>query len=200
MNDDYPPIWFRLPPGFYDVSPAQGTELVGAARISGSAAAEGQIATLVQQLGLLGDHHVAHTAIGLHPDEEFGLCTSLFSLAIRPIAPGQRRREVGRAALGIAKSPLWTASAGGFCEHPSALPCCLVSGLMSVPEVDRHIFQARAALAHEDGHHLIVLDLTSAATQHQDNYTDVLHGIVSTISFSDPTPPKTSSRILEVLL
>ncbi|MDX3533534.1 hypothetical protein PV721_03935 [Streptomyces sp. MB09-01] len=57
---------------------------------------------------------------------------------------------------------------------------------------------------HPDGLHLLVLDLTSASTQHADAYTDILEAVAHTVLFTDPepsTPTATkTSRVLEVLL
>ncbi|MER6444546.1 hypothetical protein [Streptomyces venezuelae] len=201
-----PAVWFRLPPGFYDIGPEDRAALDAFADVLGGPEAQRQLSTLMDGLEGLADHAVVHTAIGLHPEEQAGVATSLFSLTIRRIEQPNPRLAVARAALAMAQSPLWTSTDRRFIELPSALPCCLVAGTMSLPDADRCPFQARAVTAHPDGLHLLVLDLTSASTQHASAYTDILEAVTHTLNFSDPDPaaheptvPGTS-RILEVLL
>ncbi|MFJ6049646.1 hypothetical protein [Streptomyces sp. NPDC092307] len=152
----------------------------------------------------LAAHDVVHTALGFHPEEPVGVSTSLFSLAIRRVEQPSPRLAVARTALAIARSALWTSSVRRFIELPSALPCCLVAGTISVPGIESHLFQARVATVHPDGFHLLSLDLTSASIQHADAYTDILEAVAHTLAFSDPaaSTPSTagSSRILEALL
>ncbi|WP_329097522.1 hypothetical protein [Streptomyces sp. NBC_01439] len=152
----------------------------------------------------LAGHDVVHTALGFHPEDPAGVATSLFSLTIRRIEQPNPRLAVARAALAIARSPLWTSAVRRFIDLPSALPCSLVAGIISVADVERHLFQARVAMVHPDGLHLLVLDLTSACTEHAAAYTDILEAVAHTLQFTDPDPsaPKASgtSRILEVLL
>ncbi|MER5412020.1 hypothetical protein ACFWB2_00780 [Streptomyces virginiae] len=170
----------------------------------GSPAAQRELSQLVDRLENLAAHDVVHTALGFHPEEPVGAATSLFSLTIQRGKQPNSRLFVARTALAIARSPLWTNAVRRFIELPSALPCCLVSGVISVPDVEHHLFQARVATAHPDGLHLLVLDLTSASTQHADAYTDILEAVAHTLQFTNPEPsvPKAAgtSRILEVLL
>ncbi|WP_060177765.1 hypothetical protein [Streptomyces sp. IMTB 1903] len=153
----------------------------------------------------LADHDVVHTAMGFHPEGPAGIATSLFSLTVRPTEQPNPRLTVARAALAIARSPHWTSSKRRFIELPSRLSCCLVAGTLSVPDVENRVFQARVATVHPDGLHLLVLDLTSASTQHAEAYTDILEAVAHTVLFSDPdanapAAEANTSRILEVLL
>ncbi|MFE2168683.1 hypothetical protein ACFXB3_27060 [Streptomyces sp. NPDC059447] len=158
----------------------------------------------MERLEQLSGHDVVATAFGFHPEESAGVATSLFSLTIRRVEQPNPRLTVARTALALARSPLWSSSIRRFVDLPSALPCCLVSGIISVPDVEQELFQARLATVHPDGLHLLVLDLTSASTQHAEAYTDILEAIAHTTCFSDPDPaPPTAaetSRIQEVLL
>ncbi|MFE5624757.1 hypothetical protein ACFQ8S_22095 [Streptomyces virginiae] len=199
-----PPVWFRLPPGFHDIGPEDRSALDAFAEALGSPDAQRELSQLIDGLEELSDHHVVHTAIGLHPEEPVGIATSLFSLSVQPAEQPNPRLTVARTGLGIARSPHWTSSVRRFIDLASGLPCCLVAGTISVPDVEHRLFQARVATVPPDGLHLVVLDLTSASTQHADAYTDILEAVAHTILFSDPeaSAPKTAgtSRILEVLL
>lgn len=198
-----PPIWFRLPPGFHDIGPGDRASLNTFAEALGSPEAQRDLSQLMDGLEELTGHDVVHTALGFHPEEPVGVTTSLFSLTIRRAEQPNPKLTVARSALAIARSALWTSSLRRFIDLPSALPCCLVAGAISVPDVEHRLFQARVATVHPDGLHLLVLDLTSASTQHADAYTDILEAVAHTLSFSDPdpSPPTTAgtSRILEVL-
>ncbi|MFD8884354.1 hypothetical protein ACFV0H_17775 [Streptomyces erythrochromogenes] len=199
-----PPVWFRLPPGFHNVRPDDRSALDGFAEALGSADAQRDLSQLMDGLEELTDHDVVHTAIGLHPEEPFGVATSLFALTVRPASQPNPRLTVARTAMAIARSPLWTSSIRRFIDLPSGLPCCLVAGTISAPDVEHGLFQARVATVHPDGHHLLLLDLTSASAQHADAYTDIVEAIAHTVVFSDPDSTEATatgtSRILDVLL
>ncbi|WP_405832878.1 hypothetical protein [Streptomyces sp. NBC_00105] len=199
-----PPVWFRLPPGFHDIGPGDRASLHAVAEALDSPDAQHDLSRLIDGLEELAGHDVVHTALGLHPEEPAGLTTSLFSLTIRRVDQPNPRLTVARTALAIAGSPLWASSVRRFIDLRSALPCCLVAGIISVPDVEECLFQARVATVHPDGLHMLVLDLTSASTQHADAYTDILEAVAHTVVFTDPEPsaPKATatSRILEVLL
>ncbi|MFD9725439.1 hypothetical protein [Streptomyces sp. NPDC059072] len=100
MNSETaPPVWFRLPPGFHDVSPRDRGALEDVANALGGPVAVGTLAPLMDLMDLLPAHGVVHTAIGLHPDDLMGIATSLFSLTIRQaehanprVSPESRRR------------------------------------------------------------------------------------------------------------
>ncbi|MGW6570864.1 hypothetical protein ACWGAN_01630 [Streptomyces sp. NPDC054945] len=198
-----PPVWFRLPPGFHDLSPNDRPALDEITEALGAPDAQRSLGLLVDSLAELGQHHVVHTAIGLHPDDPDGVCTSLFSLAIRPVA-ADLHPSLARTALAIADSPLWISRARRLLELPSALPCYLIAGTITIPGAARQLFQTKAVTAHADGRHILVLDLTSAATHQADAYSDIIEAIAYTIAFADPDPTPTvapgTSRILEVLL
>ncbi|MEU5146517.1 hypothetical protein NRK68_28470 [Streptomyces yangpuensis] len=198
------PVWFRLPPGFHDISPGDRAALNAVADALGSADVQPELTQLMDGLEKLVGHDVVHTSIGLHPEEPVGVATSLFSLTVRPAEQPNPRLTVARAALAIARSPHWTSPISRFVDLSSGLPCCLVAGTISVPDVEHRLFQARVATVHPDGRHLLVLDLTSASIQHADAYTDILEAVAHTACFSDPeaSPPEAAatSRILEVLL
>ncbi|MFD7556256.1 hypothetical protein ACFV9E_17155 [Streptomyces sp. NPDC059835] len=201
-----PPIWFRLPPGFHDIGPRDRAALDDVAHALGSPAAARDIAHLMEMMGVLHAHGVVHTAIGLHPDDLTGVATSLFSLTIRQAEHDNPRVSVSQTALAIARSALWTSSTRRMIELPSSLPCFLVAGFISSAETADHMFQARIATTDSQGHYVIILDLTSAATQYADDYTSILEAVSHTVSFSDPDPEPSPpgatrpSRILEVLL
>ncbi|MFJ3513321.1 hypothetical protein [Streptomyces sp. NPDC090131] len=201
-----PPYWFRLPPGFHDIEPGDRASLNAIVEVLGSPDAQHELPQLIDALEGLAEHDVVHTALGFHPEQPVGVTTSLFSLTVRRVDQPNPRLAAARTALSIANSPLWTQADRRFIDLPSALPCCLVAGIISVPDVDQRLFQARIATAHPDGLHLLVLDMTSASTQHADAYTDILEAVVHTLCFSDPDPepsapgPAQTSRILDVLL
>ncbi|MER6314010.1 hypothetical protein ABT237_09605 [Streptomyces sp. NPDC001581] len=199
-----PPVWFRLPPGFHDVSPNDREALDDVARALGSPGAQQQLSELMDLLKGLAGHHVVHTALGMHPEEAGSVCTSLFSLAVRTAEHANVRVGVARTALVVAESHLWDHAVRRLVELPSALPCYLIAGTITLPGTDQHLFQARVITPHADGQHILVLDLTSAAIQHAGAYTAIIEAITHTVSFTDPNPspadvPRTS-RILEVLL
>uniref|UniRef100_A0AAU2JXY4 Uncharacterized protein n=1 Tax=Streptomyces sp. NBC_00049 TaxID=2903617 RepID=A0AAU2JXY4_9ACTN len=198
-----PPVWFRLPPGFYDIGPGDRSSLDAFAKALDSPEAQRELTQLMDRLEELAGQDVVHTAFGFHPEESTGVTTSLFSLSIRCAEQPNPRLAVARTALAVARSSLWASSVRKFIDLPSALPCCLIAGTMSVPDVEQQLFQARVATVHPDGLHLLVLDLTSAATQHADSYADILDAVAHTLRFSDPAPSEPpsagTSRILEVL-
>ncbi|MCX5155974.1 hypothetical protein OG914_18490 [Streptomyces sp. NBC_00291] len=202
-DTDVPPLWFRLPPGFHDIGPGDRTALDTMADALNSPDARRQLGQLMDGLRELAGHQVVHTAIGLHPDEATGVATSLFSLTARPSVDSHPRLNVARAALAITRSGVWSSSTSRAIDLPSSLPCCLISGTITLPETGQEMFQARVATAHACAPHVLVLDLTSAATHHAEAYGDILEAITHTLTFSDPTPSSSSgprtSRILEVL-
>lgn len=236
MTHPVPPVWFRLPPGFHDIGPEDRGALEavagaltslgrtddgagaddGAGTGDGSGAGDGvgagagpQLARLMDRLDELAarpGQHLVHTAVGLHPDGPEAVSTSLFSLAVRPAEDAAPGAGVARVALALARSALWSGSTRRFLDLASGLPCALVAGVVRVPGIDRGLFQARAVTAHPGGRHLLLLDLTSAATEHADGYTAILEAVAHTIGFSDPRPRPhappgggAASRILEVL-
>ncbi|MCX4806828.1 hypothetical protein OG594_35290 [Streptomyces sp. NBC_01214] len=204
QENSVPPVWFRLPPGFHDIGPGDAAPLNAVADALDSPAAQKELSQLMDSLEELAGHDVVHTALGFHPEDPAGVNTSLFSLTIRRVEQPNPRLAVARTALAIARSSLWTRAVRRFIDLPSALPCSLVAGIISVPDIERHLFQARVATLHPDGLHLLVLDLTSACTEHAAAYTDILEAVAHTLQFTDPDPsaPKATgtSRILEVLL
>lgn len=203
-QNSVPSVWFRLPPGFHHIGPGDRASLKSFAEALGSSDAQRELSQLMDAMEELAGHDVVHTALGFHPEEPVGVTTSLFSLTVRRVEQPNPRLTVARTALAIARSSLWTNSIRRFIDLPSALPCCLVAGIISVPDVEHRLFQARVATVHPDGFHLLVLDLTSASTQHADAYTDILEAVAHTVLFSDPNPSvptaAATSRILEVLL
>ncbi|WP_030385203.1 hypothetical protein [Streptomyces sp. NRRL S-241] len=204
QNPSTPPVWFRLPPGFHDIGPDDAASLDAFADALGSPAAQQELSRLMGSLEELTEHNVVYTALGFHPEEPAGVATSLFSLTILRVEQPNPRLAVARTALAIARSTLWTSSVRRFIDLPSALPCCLVAGIISVPAIEHQLFQARIATVHPDGLHLLVLDLTSASSQHAVAYTDILEAVAHTLQFADPDPSVPTatgtSRILEVLL
>ncbi|MFF3084491.1 hypothetical protein ACFVRB_05470 [Streptomyces nojiriensis] len=204
QESSFPPVWFGLPPGFHDIGPGDAASLGAFAEALDSPTAQAELSQLMDGLEELAGHDVVHTALGFHPEEPVGVTTSVFSLTIRRVGQPNPRLAVARTALAIARSALWTSSVRRFIDLPSALPCCLVAGIISVPNIERQLFQARVATLHPDGLHLLVLDLTSACTEHAEAYTDILEAVAHTLQFTDPDPgvPKATgtSRILEVLL
>ncbi|CAM5299080.1 hypothetical protein GCM10010343_27400 [Streptomyces avidinii] len=203
QDGNIPPVWFRLPPGFHDIGPGDASSLEAFAEALGSTAAQRDLSQLMDGLEDLKGHDVVHTALGFHPEEPVGVSTSLFSLTIRRVEQPNPRLAVARTALAIARSSLWTSAVRRFIDLPSTLPCCLVAGTISVPEIEHHLFQARITTVHPDALHLLVLDLTSASSQHAGAYTDILEAVAHTLQFTDPDPSVPTaagtSRILEVL-
>lgn len=233
MTRPVPPVWFRLPPGFHDIGPGDrdaleevaaalgglddgagvgsgaGTDAGADAGSGADAGAGPQLARLMDCLDALAGQpgqRLVHTAVGLHPDGPEAVSTSLFSLTVRTTGDPGPGAGVARVALALARSALWNGSTRRFVDLASGLPCALVSGTVCVPGVDRGLFQARAVTAHPDGLHLLVLDLTSAATEHADAYTAILEAVAHTLGYRDPSPRPPgppgcagTSRILELL-
>lgn len=198
-----PPLWFRLPPGFHDVGPEDRAALDTIAQAMDSPAAQRDLAHLMDGFDRLHGLDVVHTAIGLHPEEPVGVCTSLFSLTARLADDPNPRVAVAKAALGIARSTVWNASAQRCIDLPSSQPCYLVAGTVAPPHAEWEVFQARITTSHPGGSHLLVLDLTSASAEHHEAYADILEAVAHTLLFTDPhpAPPRIpiTSRILDVL-
>ncbi|MEU9378274.1 hypothetical protein AB0D94_31560 [Streptomyces sp. NPDC048255] len=203
-KDGMPPVWFRLPPGFHDIGPEDRASLDAVAQALDSQDAQRELAQLMDGLDELAGLDVVHTAIGLHPDDPVGVCTSLFSMTVRLAGDPSPRVAAARTALGIARSPLWEASLRRCIDLASSLPCYLIAGTLALSGSKQRVFQARIAACHPGGMHVLVLDLTSAAIQHGAAYTDILEAIAHTISFTDPNPSPSAapmtSRISELLL
>ncbi|MFD3779071.1 hypothetical protein [Streptomyces sp. NPDC058612] len=203
INAGSAPVWFRLPPGFHDVHPSDRDALDSFADALNSSAAQQELARLMDALHDLANLQVVHTALGLHPDEQGDVATSVFAMAVRPAETDNLRLTVARTALAISQSTLWSPTTRRLIDLPSGLPCYLVAGTISVPTAEQQLFQAKVVMPHADGNHLLALDLTSAETRYGDAYIDILEAIAHTVSFTDPDPdpvPTATSRILEVLL
>ncbi|MEV7726050.1 hypothetical protein AB0P15_15055 [Streptomyces sp. NPDC087917] len=199
-----PPVWFRLPPGFHDLSPSDRAPLDEAAQALESPGARQELARIMDHLDRFTDRHVVHTSIGLHPEGPVGAASSVFALSLRPAEHPNARLGVARAALAIARSPLWNDFSGQVLPLPSGLPCSLAVGTISLPGTGQELFQARLVTTHPSGTHLVFLDLTSTAVQYAEAYGDIIEAIAHTVVFSDPTPAPAAaapaSRVLEVLL
>lgn len=209
-----PPVWFRLPPGFHDIGPGDRGALeevagalgalggfgpgpddgLGAGTGTGTGAAAdagSQLARLMDCLDELAAQpglRLLHSAIGLHPEGPEAVSASVFSLAARPAGDVGSGAGVERTALALARSAPVGDGARRFLDLASGLPCALVSGVLPGPGTGPELFQARAVTAHPDGHHLLLLDLTSTATAHAGAYTSILEAVVHTIAFADPRP------------
>ncbi|MCP3753860.1 hypothetical protein [Streptomyces sp. TBY4] len=222
-----PPVWFRLPPGFHDIGPGDRGALEEVAGALGALSGFGpgpdgglgdgldagsQLARLMDCLDELAAQpglQLLHSAIGLHPEGPEAVSASVFSLAARPAGDVGSGAGVERTALALARSAPVGDGARRFLDLASGLPCALVSGGLPGPGTGPELFQARAVTAHPDGHHLLLLDLTSTATAHAGAYTSILEAVVHTIAFADPRPRPPggrgdggrggSSRILELL-
>lgn len=199
-----PPVWFRLPPGFHDIGPGDRTAMDEVTDALGSTEAQEQLSWLMDRLDELAEHHVVHTAIGLHPDEPVGVCASLFSLAVHRTDHENPRVAVARTALAMAGPEPRPGSTRRFLDLPSSLPCCLITGTIAAPGSEQPVFQARVAVAHAESPYIVVLGLTSASLQHAEAYTDILEAVTHTVGFTDPgsSPHRAArpSRISEVLL
>ncbi|MFJ9339778.1 hypothetical protein ACIRP0_10840 [Streptomyces sp. NPDC101733] len=200
-----PPVWFRLPAGFHDLSPHDRESLDVVAEALGSISGRQELSELMDNVDRFTDRHVAYTSIGLHPDGAVGVATSVFALTLRPAEHPNPRVSVARTTLAITRSRLWTESSGRVLDLPSTLPCSMVTGAISLPGVGQRLFQGRIVMAHPSGTHVVLLDLTSAAIRYTDAYTDIIEAVAHTVAFSDPEPsphtdPKQPSRVMEVLL
>ncbi|WP_327303298.1 hypothetical protein OG730_06515 [Streptomyces sp. NBC_01298] len=214
-----PPVWFRLPPGFHDIGPgdrgaleevAAALEAPGGSGDGNAAGAGSQLARLMDCLDALAAQpglSLLHSAVGLHPEGPETVSTSLFSLAVRPAEDAGAGAAVARTALALARATPGNGATRRFLDLASGLPCALVCGVLPGPGTGgRGLFQARAVTAHPEGHHLLLLDLTSAATEHADAYAAILEAVAHTIAFADPSPRPPgrpggggTSRILELL-
>lgn len=179
---------------------------VGVGAGAGAGSQLGRLLDCLDELAGQPGLHLVHTAVGLHPEGPEAVSTSLFSLAVRPAEEGGAGAGVARAALALARSAFGSGSTRRFLDLASGLPCALVCGVLPVPGSERGLFQARAVTAHPGGRHLLLLDLTSAATEHADAYTAILEAVAHTITFADPEPRPPgrpggggTSRILELL-
>lgn len=195
------PVWFRLPPGFHDVHPSDRTALGSFADALNSSTAQQELMQLMDTVDALADLQVVHTALGLHPDEQGGVATSVFAMTVRPTEAGNPQVAAARTALAVTQSALWNISTRRLIALPSGLPCYLVAGTILVAE--KELFQAKVLMSHADGDHVLVLDLTSTEIRYADAYSDIIEAVTYTVSFTDPAPPPVTtatSRILEVLL
>ncbi|MER5884788.1 hypothetical protein ABT160_13240 [Streptomyces sp. NPDC001941] len=225
-----PPLWFRTPPGFHDLA-AVSREALGdvldelAGVLPDDPASTERVRregeALLGLLAALREAGAAYAALGWHPDQADGVSTSLLSLTVVGGSAPTGRATAARAALDIARCPMWSESDRRLFDLPDGTACALVSGRPAPPPGDvpgragaarepAPLFQARAVVPYPSGPHAAVLDLTSTSVRHSEAYTDILEAIACTISFTDPEPGPAdtrpgrtgatrSSRILEAL-
>jgi hypothetical protein len=221
MSTTVPPLWFRLPPGYYechDFGPADHEEIASAllsAVLNDPAdvdSARRQLATASNLLHAMRHEETVHLSLGVHPDEQ-GAALSVFGISVSRIEWRPAAMAVAQSALALADSPRWSSNAGRLLDLPSGQPAALVSGTLSAPPrrllqsagivaEPCETFQARLTVPFPTGTHVAVADITSAATRHAAAYTDILEAIAGTISFTSPSPPSSPpqrpSRLLEL--
>ncbi|MET9800498.1 hypothetical protein [Streptomyces sp. NPDC006368] len=223
-NDSTPPVWFRLPPGFHsfqNVSQEALTRIVSECvlpLLEGTPEADsllGDTQVLAGAVDTLLGKGCAYLALGLHPDDAEGACASLFSLSTIRTAGPSPTVAAARAGITLAKSPLWEAKRSTTLALPTGVSAAMVAGIFTPPLTEAQstrpspastkVFQARLAMPYPCGSHVIVADLTSAATHYADAYTDILEAVAHTFSFTAPAPVSEftgtapTSRILEFL-
>ncbi|MFF0447959.1 hypothetical protein ACFYT4_16380 [Streptomyces sp. NPDC004609] len=217
-----PPVWFRLPPGYHSLDGIdlaefeqsvsavlmpmlEGTELRGQALRDAH--------TLVDLFAALRESENVHTSVGVHPEGDNGSCVSFFSLSVTEIASRTAALAVAQCALAQANSPRWSTNTGRLLKLPGDVPAALVAGTLMPPSPGSleergvtappvEVFQARLTVPCPTNVHVVVADLTSAATRHAEAYSSILEGIARTMSFIDPVesagPVRRPSRILEL--
>ncbi|MFF3323798.1 hypothetical protein [Streptomyces sp. NPDC002889] len=217
-----PPLWFRLPPGYYDLAAFDTADfdMVAGVVLPSILGTEEAVERSMNELGVavsllvaMRDQADAHTSIGLHPDGNDGASISLFSLSVTRIEPRTPALAAAQTALSITDSPTWSTNTVKQVELPIGMPAVLISGLLAAPPTDLlehaeidappcEVFQARLAVPFPTGGHIAVADLTSAATRHSESYTTILECIAQTMAFSPPAPlavpSRRPSRLLEL--
>jgi hypothetical protein len=218
-----PAVWFRLPPGYHSLDTIgpeaiqQQVELLVTYGVLDTAGAQeaSRHATAVSKLrNLLMERDAFHLSLGFHPEQDAGVCASLFSLAaVKTTAPSPRV-AVARAGLALAESDQWKPERAEFLPLGTA-PAAFVCGRMTsfassgADEVDvlptpDEVFQARVVMPFPGSGRLLVADLTTTAVAQADAYADILEGIAHTITFRAPeaqsdATPTAVSQILDVL-
>lgn len=220
MPTSAPPMWFRLPPGYYSLDDVDALEETASAFLerildskTGLDDALRNVHSLASLLTATRDGDSVHASVGIHPDGESGACLSFFMVSMTAVTPRPSALAVAQCALAMAQSPLWNSNTGRLLELPSGMPAALVAGRLAPPPpsllenagvtaASSEVFQARLTVACPTGEHIAVADLSSAATRHAEAYTSILEGIAQTVSFIEPVPqtgsPQRASRILEL--
>lgn len=203
--------WFRLPPGFFPVDSDElddweerlnaATELVRPDRPTAPGAA-----ALRNLLSSLPEQGVTYAAFGLHPTEEGELLVSLLTFAdVDTRAPGPAA-AAARCALALAAADAGRVRERALVTLACGTPAALVTALLPAPESGGQpsgTFQARLVVARPSGAGVVVVDLTTPATELAAAYTDILLAVGQTVAFSDPDAPRAEpvsrpSRLLEL--
>ncbi|WOX21041.1 hypothetical protein [Streptomyces solicathayae] len=206
------PCWFRLPPGFFpvDLDALDDWE----ERLSAATAllhADPPPAALRHLLESLPERGVAHAAFGLHSgdDGEWRVCLLTLS-DVETRAPGPAA-AAARCVLALAGADAGLVQERTPVRLTCGTPAALVTSLLPVPEaagrpaVASGAFQARLAVARPSGSGVVLVELTTPATELAAPYTDILLGVGQTLAFTDPDAPRTPrtvarpSRLLDLM-
>ncbi|WP_328862334.1 hypothetical protein [Streptomyces sp. NBC_00306] len=205
---DIPPCWFRLPPGFIDIAP----EALPALRdqviedlavvcpdppLRDQRMRESEV--LLGLLSDLQDQGTLHVSFGLHRGDDAEVTTSVLTLSNIPTRAPTATLAAAHCALQLVLKPMGSVVHRELLDLPCGTPAALVSCLLSNAPVDiltlagvqtgdAAVFQARLGVARPTGSDVLVIDLTTTALDHAEEYTEILRGIGQTISFTDPTP------------
>ncbi|MEV6786098.1 hypothetical protein [Streptomyces sp. NPDC051098] len=209
-----PPCWFRLPPGFIDLAPGALPELRDqliedlAVVCPDPLLRDQRMRESEALLGLLSDlqeQGTMHISLGLHRGDDAEVTTSVLTLSNVPTKAPTATLAAAHCALLLVLKPMGSVVHRELldlpCRSPAALVSCLLSNvpmdvlpLAGAQTDDAEVFQARLGVARPTGSDVLVVDLTTTALDHAEDYTEILRGIGQTISFTDPTPQLPAPR------
>ncbi|MFE7773572.1 hypothetical protein ACFU5O_06690 [Streptomyces sp. NPDC057445] len=214
--------WFSLPPGYHDIDPnslehlrVQLEQELPLVHDDPSVAMQRlrETGALLRLLDELYEAGTMHAAFGLHTGLEGELCVSVLTLSDVATGAPNPTLAAARCSIDLATGEFGVVVDRRQIDHSSGRPAALTARML--PQFPAHllaatgietrapdVFQARLAVARPYGSRVVVIDLTTCATNMATEYTDILLGIGQTVSFVDPAsePALPPSRLLEVLL
>ncbi|MDI3405455.1 hypothetical protein [Streptomyces cavernicola] len=196
-----PSLWYGLPHGYAQIDldpPLEGVvellrqlvTLPGEERDR----AEEVLRFYTATVGALNAQRVQSCAVGLHPDENGELVSSVLTVTTVPSSGGNAKLVIAGLAGTAGDNP-------DVGMRPLELPC----GLGFLAEQKRRtlapgrppegsdgphmepVWQGTVAVTGPGGHDIVLLQLVTSAVHLADDYRDVLLGIAHSLSYTDPS-------------
>ncbi|MFG3180456.1 hypothetical protein [Streptomyces sp. JHA19] len=198
-----PSFWYGLPHGYVriDLDPplAGVVELVRQALALPDGErdrAEEVLRFYAATVGALKAQHVQSCALGLHPNDDGGLTSSVLTVSALPTSGAHAKLVIASLAGKADDSP-------DVGLRPLRLPC----GLGFIAEERRRtlapggsnedgdsprsgwVWQGTVAVTGPGGQDIVMIQLVTEAVDQADDYRDVLLGIAHTLTYADPSQP-----------
>ncbi|MER6912129.1 hypothetical protein ABT354_10690 [Streptomyces sp. NPDC000594] len=210
------PFWFCLPPGFIELALDELEQIEARVAADLPAVYPDPLQDLYLRgtgmlLALVGDLHeqgTMHLSFGLHQTEEQSVSTSVLALSDVPTRRLGPNAATAECALQLAVNPLGKALRRELIDLPCGSPAAVVTSILPVPtlspevsdalvSVPAQVVQVRVAVGRPAGSRVILVDLTTTASDLWEEYTEIALGVGRSINFSNPqfqpsTPPSAS--------